>query len=134
MMLNKDPSWVVLHYALLEPNVTNIIDPKSDLRCANLLHMQVDAVYHAIIARALMPCMVEVDAGVQEEGSRQRIQQAWCLWLVIYIRRRPNKKLPKDSNRGKGHLGPKSAAAALLSSVKVRQFSQSQKRGLEGDW
>ncbi|RRT57175.1 hypothetical protein B296_00027665 [Ensete ventricosum] len=44
MMLNKDPSWVVLQYTLLEPSTADITDFRSDLRYANLLHVQVDGI------------------------------------------------------------------------------------------
>ncbi|URE27259.1 glycosyl hydrolases family 17 [Musa troglodytarum] len=45
-----DPSGIALEYALLDPSAASITDPGSGLRYANLLHAQVDAVYHAIAA------------------------------------------------------------------------------------
>ncbi|CAD5195023.1 unnamed protein product [Musa acuminata subsp. malaccensis] len=46
----RDPSQIALEYALLDPSAASITDPGSGLRYANLLHAQVDAVYHAIAA------------------------------------------------------------------------------------
>ncbi|RWW27280.1 hypothetical protein BHE74_00023145 [Ensete ventricosum] len=46
----QDPSAIALQYALLDPSAASITDPGSGLRYANLLHAQVDAVYHAIAA------------------------------------------------------------------------------------
>ncbi|URE26290.1 glycosyl hydrolases family 17 [Musa troglodytarum] len=46
----SDPSGIALEYALLDPSAASITDPGSGLRYANLLHAQVDAVYHAIAA------------------------------------------------------------------------------------
>ncbi|XP_008811870.1 glucan endo-1,3-beta-glucosidase 11-like [Phoenix dactylifera] len=46
----KDPSRVALDYALLQPGAAAVADQGSGLRYSNLLHAQVDAVYHAIAA------------------------------------------------------------------------------------
>nr|XP_010906055.1 glucan endo-1,3-beta-glucosidase 11 [Elaeis guineensis] len=46
----KDPSGVALDYALLQSSAAPVVDPRSGLQYANLLHAQIDAVYHAIAA------------------------------------------------------------------------------------
>ncbi|XP_010917973.1 glucan endo-1,3-beta-glucosidase 11 [Elaeis guineensis] len=46
----NDPSGVALDYALLQPGAIAVADQGSGLRYCNLLHAQVDAVYHAIAA------------------------------------------------------------------------------------
>ncbi|KAJ8505210.1 hypothetical protein OPV22_006096 [Ensete ventricosum] len=59
----EDPSGVGLEYALLDPGAAAFTDAATGLRYANLLHAQVDAVYHAISAAAAPSskgCGVEV--------------------------------------------------------------------------
>ncbi|RWW05445.1 hypothetical protein GW17_00031280 [Ensete ventricosum] len=59
----EDPSGVGLEYALLDPGGAAFTDAATGLRYANLLHAQVDAVYHAISAAAAPSskgCGVEV--------------------------------------------------------------------------
>ncbi|THU66635.1 hypothetical protein C4D60_Mb05t16220 [Musa balbisiana] len=59
----EDPSGVGLEYALLDPGAAAFTDAATGLRYANLLHAQVDAVYHAISAAAAPSskgCRVEV--------------------------------------------------------------------------
>ncbi|XP_042382048.1 glucan endo-1,3-beta-glucosidase 10-like [Zingiber officinale] len=46
----KDSSQVALEYARLDPGAPSITDPGSGLCYTNLLHAQIDAVYHAIAA------------------------------------------------------------------------------------
>ncbi|CAL9052800.1 unnamed protein product [Musa banksii] len=48
----SDPSGVALEYALLDQGSAAFNDPATGLRYGNLLHAQVDAVYHAIAAAA----------------------------------------------------------------------------------
>ncbi|CAL9101806.1 glucan endo-1,3-beta-glucosidase 11-like [Musa acuminata AAA Group] len=59
----EDPSGVGLEYALLDPGAAAFRDAATGLRYANLLHAQVDAMYHAISAAAAPSskgCRVEV--------------------------------------------------------------------------
>ncbi|RWW29495.1 hypothetical protein GW17_00005971 [Ensete ventricosum] len=46
----QESSGVALEFALLDPDATGFTDPGSGLCYTNLLHSQVDAVYHAILA------------------------------------------------------------------------------------
>ncbi|EHA8592163.1 glucan endo-1,3-beta-glucosidase 11 [Cocos nucifera] len=46
----NDPSGVALDYALLQPGAAPVADQVSEIRYSNLLHAQVDAIYHAIAA------------------------------------------------------------------------------------
>ncbi|WOL07303.1 hypothetical protein Cni_G16043 [Canna indica] len=64
----EDPSGVALEYALLDPAAAAFTDPATGLRYSNLLHAQVDAVYHAITAAVPSSKCGAVEVRVSETG------------------------------------------------------------------
>ncbi|XP_042398790.1 glucan endo-1,3-beta-glucosidase 10-like [Zingiber officinale] len=63
----EDPSGVALNYALLDPACPTFTDPATGLRYTNLLHAQIDAVYHAIFA-AMSAKGSAVEVRISETG------------------------------------------------------------------
>ncbi|THU74402.1 hypothetical protein C4D60_Mb04t32950 [Musa balbisiana] len=152
----SDPSGVALEYALLDQGSAAFTDPATGLRYANLLHAQVDAVYHAIAAAASHSSKgggVELrvsetgwpsagdanetgatpENAARAEGDAARPVPGTPLRAYVFALFNENQKAGPSSERNYGLFKPDGTPAYQLVGVSMHQGSNSTSTSTSAD-